>query len=97
MSHGLYESWLVILETTFLKKRIYNWRNDETYNSNESWDSNNESTIWAPNWKRLSFFGGAISVEIKEIIDACILEVTGYKERVENLLCETDIKEQDHL
>ena len=43
------------------------------------------------------FFGGAISVEIKEIIDACILEMTGYKERVENLLCETDIKEQDHV
>ena len=43
------------------------------------------------------FFGSAISVETKEIIDACILEMTGYKERVENLLCETDIKEQDHL
>ena len=34
--------------------------------------------------------------EMKEFFDASIREVTIYKVRLENLLCETDIKEQDH-
>jgi len=39
----------------------------------------------------------AISLEIKEIFDSSIQESSTYKVRLENLLCETDIKEQDHL
>ena len=35
--------------------------------------------------------------EQKEIIDACIQEVTTYKVRLENLLSQTDIKEQANL
>ena len=40
---------------------------------------------------------GVIASKRNEVFDACIQEVTGYKERFEDLLCETDIKEQDHL
>ena len=35
--------------------------------------------------------------ETKEFIDASIQEMNTYKVRLENLLCETDIKEQAHL
>ena len=35
--------------------------------------------------------------ETKEFFDANIQEMTAYKVRLENLICETDIKEQAHL
>ena len=47
--------------------------------------------------KVFPFFGGVTSLEIKESIDASIQELTTHKVRLENLFCETDIKEQDHL
>ena len=45
------------------------------------------------------FIGGTkyISFETKELFDASIRELTTYKVRLENLLCETDKKEQAHL
>ena len=41
--------------------------------------------------------GEAVSLGIKEIIHTSIQEMATYKVRLENLLCETDIKEQGHL
>ena len=41
--------------------------------------------------------GRKITFETKELFDAIIQEVTTYKVRLENLLCETDKKEQAHL
>ena len=41
------------------------------------------------------FFDSGISSEHKEVIDASIQELTTCKIRLENLLCETDIKVQD--
>ena len=38
-----------------------------------------------------------ITFETKEVLDASIQELTTYKVRLENLLCETDLKEQAHL
>ena len=38
-----------------------------------------------------------ITLETKEFFDASIRELTTYKVRLENLLCETDKKEQAHL
>ena len=40
---------------------------------------------------------GAISFETKKLCDASIRELVAYKVRLENSLCQTDIKEQDHL
>ena len=41
------------------------------------------------------FFDSGISFEHKEVIDASIQELTTCKIRLENLLCETDMKVQD--
>ena len=38
-----------------------------------------------------------ITFETKEFFDASIRELTTYKIRLENILCETDKKEQAHL
>ena len=45
------------------------------------------------------FFDGTrnITFETKEFFDASIQEMNTYKVRLENLLCETDKKEQAHL
>ena len=48
--------------------------------------------------KMYPFFDGTrnITFETKEFLDVSIQELTTYKVRLENLLCETDLKEQAH-
>ena len=55
-----------------------------------------KNNVWSPLGREFEELGGT-SLKIKTTIGAIIQEFSSYKIVLENMLCETDIKEQDNI